>query len=110
MGGGDEKPFADGREGGEGEVVVEARARPQGPRPARRPGEREAEDRGPLAPEDHGTYSIDPRGRITFNYADGHVVVETIAVMLNSGDSPDANCGLLLGESAYFGPDSEVGS
>ena len=65
---------------------------------------------GALPPEDHGTYSIDPRGRITFSYADGHVVTETIAVMLNSGDSPDANYGLLLGESAYFGPDSEVGT
>ena len=65
---------------------------------------------GALPPEDHGTYSIDPRGRISFNYADGHVVVETIGVMLNSGDTPDANYGLVLGESAYFGPDSEVGS
>jgi hypothetical protein len=65
---------------------------------------------GALPPEDHGTYSIDPRGRITFTYADGHVVTETIAVMLNSGDAPDANYGLLLGESAYFGPDSEVGT
>jgi hypothetical protein len=65
---------------------------------------------GALPPEDHGTYSIEPRGRITFTYADGHVVTETIAVMLNSGDSPDANYGLLLGESAYFGPDSEVGT
>ncbi len=65
---------------------------------------------GALPPEDHGTYSIDPRGRISFNYADGHVVVETIGVMLNSGDSPDANYGLVLGESAYFGPDSEVGT
>jgi hypothetical protein len=65
---------------------------------------------GSLPPEDHGTYSIDQRGRITFTYADGHVVTETIAVMLNDGDSPDANYGLLLGESAYFGPDSDVGS
>jgi hypothetical protein len=65
---------------------------------------------GALPPEDHGTYSIEPRGRITFTYADGHVVTETIAVMLNEGDSPDANYGLVLGESAYFGPDSDVGS
>ncbi|HJZ38479.1 MAG TPA: hypothetical protein VJ204_19570 [Solirubrobacterales bacterium] len=65
---------------------------------------------GALPPEDHGTYSIEPRGRITFSYADGHVVTDTIAVMLNSGDAPDANYGLLLGESAYFGPDSEVGT
>jgi hypothetical protein len=65
---------------------------------------------GGLPPEDHGSYSIDPRGRITFNYADGHVVTETIAVMLNEADSPHANYGILLGESAYFGPDSDVGS
>ena len=63
---------------------------------------------GALPPEDHGTYSIEPRGRITFTYADGHVVTETIAVMLNDQDTPDANYGLLLGESAYFGPDSDV--
>jgi hypothetical protein len=65
---------------------------------------------GALPPEDHGTYSIDPRGRIAFTYADGHVVIETIGVMLNEADSPDPNYGLLLGESAYFGPDSDVGS
>lgn len=65
---------------------------------------------GALPPEDHGTYSIDQRGRITFTYADGHVVIETIGVMLNDGDSPDPNYGLVLGESAYFGPDSDVGS
>jgi hypothetical protein len=63
---------------------------------------------GALPPEDHGTYSIDPRGRITFNYADGHVMTETIAVMLNEANAPDPNFGLLLGESAYFGPDSGV--
>jgi hypothetical protein len=63
---------------------------------------------GALPPEDHGTYSIEPRGRITFTYADGHVVTETIAVMLNDQDTLDANYGLLLGESAYFGPDSDV--
>jgi hypothetical protein len=65
---------------------------------------------GALPPEDHGTYSIDPRGRISFTYADGHVVTETIAVMLNESNAPDPNYGLLLGESAYFGPDSEVGT
>jgi hypothetical protein len=63
---------------------------------------------GALPPEDHGTYSIDPRGRITFTYADGHVITETIAVMLNEANAPDPNFGLLLGESAYFGPDSGV--
>jgi hypothetical protein len=60
---------------------------------------------GALPPEDHGTYAIDPRGRITFTYADGHVVVNTIAVMQNN-NTPDPNYGLLLGESAYFGPSS----
>jgi hypothetical protein len=63
---------------------------------------------GTLPPEDHGTYSIDPRGRITFTYADGHVITETIAVMLNEANAPDPNFGLLLGESVYFGPDSGV--
>jgi hypothetical protein len=63
---------------------------------------------GALPPEDHGTYSIDPRGRITFTYADGHVTTETIAVMLNEANAPDPNFGLLLGESVYFGPDSGV--
>jgi hypothetical protein len=63
---------------------------------------------GALPPEDHGTYSIDPRGRITFSYADGHIVTETIAVMLDNNDNPDPNYGLLLGESAYFGPHSDV--
>ena len=62
---------------------------------------------GALPPEDHGTYAIEPSGRITFTYADGHIVVDTIAVMLNN-DAPDPNYGLLLGESAYFGPDSGV--
>jgi hypothetical protein len=65
---------------------------------------------GALPPEDHGTYSIGPRGRITFTYADGHVVTETIAVMLNEANAPDPNFGLLLGESVYFGPDSQPGS
>jgi hypothetical protein len=63
---------------------------------------------GALPPEDHGTYAIDPRGRITFSYADGHVVTETIAVMLDGNDNPDPNYGLLLGESVYFGPHSDV--
>jgi hypothetical protein len=65
---------------------------------------------GALPPEDHGTYSIDQRGRITFSYADGRVDTETIAVMLDEADNPDPNYGILLGESAYFGPHSEVGS
>jgi len=63
---------------------------------------------GALPPEDHGTYSIDPRCRITFNYADGHAVTETIAVMLDNSDNPDPNYGILLGESVYFGPHSGV--
>jgi prepilin-type processing-associated H-X9-DG protein len=63
---------------------------------------------GALPPEDHGTYSIDPRGRVTFSYADGHVVTETIAVMLDGNDNPDAEYGLLLGESVYFGPHSDI--
>ena len=30
--------------------------------------------------------------------------------MLDDSDNPDPNYGLLLGESAYFGPHSDVGS
>jgi hypothetical protein len=63
---------------------------------------------GALPPEDHGTYSIDQHGRIVFYYADAHTVTETIAVMLDNSNNPDPNYGLLLGESAYFGPHSEV--
>jgi hypothetical protein len=63
---------------------------------------------GALPPEDHGTYAIDPRGRITFSYADGHTVVETIGVLLDNSDNPDPNYGLLLGESVYFGPHSDT--
>jgi hypothetical protein len=64
---------------------------------------------GALPPEDHGTYTIDQRGRIVFTYADGHTVTETIAVMLDDSENPDPDYGILLGESAYFGPHSEVG-
>jgi hypothetical protein len=63
---------------------------------------------GALPPEDHGTYSIEPRGRITFNYADGHVVVNTIAFLLDDSNNIDPNYGILLGESVYFGPHSGV--
>jgi hypothetical protein len=63
---------------------------------------------GALPPEDHGTYAIDPRGRITFTYADGHVVVETIAFMLDAAEVADPNYGMLLGESVYFGPHSDT--
>jgi hypothetical protein len=63
---------------------------------------------GALPPEDHGTYSIDPRGRITFTYADGHVVTDTVAFMLDDNNNPDPNYGVLLGDSVYFGPHSGV--
>jgi hypothetical protein len=63
---------------------------------------------GALPPESHGTYSIDPRGRITFNYADGHSVTETIGILLDDNNNPDPNFGLLLGESVFFGPHSNV--
>jgi len=63
---------------------------------------------GALPPEDHGTYAIEPRGRITFNYADGHVVTETVAFMLDDNNNPDPNYGILLGESVYFGPHSDI--
>jgi hypothetical protein len=63
---------------------------------------------GALPPEDHGTYAIDPRGRITFTYADGHVVVNTISFLLDDNNNPDPNYGILLGDSVYFGPHSSV--
>jgi hypothetical protein len=63
---------------------------------------------GALPPEDHGTYAIDPRGRITFTYADGHVVVNTISFLLDKNNNPDPNYGIILGESVYFGPHSDV--
>jgi hypothetical protein len=63
---------------------------------------------GALPPEDHGTYAIDPRGRITFTYADGHVVVNTISFLLDDNNNPDPNYGILLGESVYFGPHSGI--
>src|SRR5262249_31055042 len=63
---------------------------------------------GALPPEEHGTYAIDPRGRITFSYADGHVVTETIAFMLDANNNPDPDYGILLDDSAFFGPHSDV--
>jgi len=65
---------------------------------------------GALPPEDHGTYSIDQKGRIVFTYAEGKVETDTIAVMLDDNENADPDYGILLGESAYFGPHSEVGS
>lgn len=63
---------------------------------------------GALPPEDHGTYAIDARGHITFNYADGHTVGETIALMTDAAENPDPNYGILLDERAFFGPHSGV--
>jgi hypothetical protein len=63
---------------------------------------------GALPPEDHGTYSIGPRGRITFTYLDGHVVTETVAFLLDAADNVDPNYGILLDDSVYFGPHSNV--
>jgi hypothetical protein len=63
---------------------------------------------GALPPQSHGTYSIEPRGRITFNYADGHSVTETIGIMLDKSNNPNPNFGLLLGDSVFFGPASDV--
>ncbi len=63
-----------------------------------------------LPPDQHGSYTVDARGRIRFTYADGHVVTETVATMLGRADTPDPTYGLLLDDSAYFGPSSDVGS
>jgi hypothetical protein len=61
---------------------------------------------GALPPEEHGTYSIDPRGRVTFTYADGHTTTETIAFLLDDNNNPDPNYGILLGDQVFFGPHS----
>lgn len=63
---------------------------------------------GALPPDKHGTYSVEPGGRIVFAYADGKVVTETIAVLLNDAGQPDPAYGLLLDDSVFFGPNSEV--
>jgi hypothetical protein len=63
---------------------------------------------GALPPEDHGTYAINAPGTVTFTYADGHAVTETIAIMLNEADQPDPEYGLLLNDFDYFGPHSGV--
>jgi hypothetical protein len=63
---------------------------------------------GALPPEEHGTYAIDPKGRITFTYADGHTTVETIAFMLDDNNNPDPNYAVLLGDEVFFGPHSGV--
>jgi hypothetical protein len=63
---------------------------------------------GALPPEDHGTYAIEPRGRIVFTYAEGKVVPETIGIMLDSAGNPNVGEGVLLGESVFFGPNSGV--
>jgi hypothetical protein len=63
---------------------------------------------GALPPEDHGTYSIDQRGRIVFSYADGHTDTDTIAFLLDNSNNVDPNYGILLGESVYFGPHSDT--
>jgi hypothetical protein len=61
-----------------------------------------------LPPQSHGTYTVGQRGQITFAYADGHVLTETIAAMTDDADNPDLNYGILLDDSAFFGPHSGV--
>lgn len=57
---------------------------------------------GSYPPDQHGTYAIEPRGRIRLNYADGTVKTRTIAIILNKEGKPDpVNDGLLL-DSDYF--------
>ncbi|MBS1676089.1 MAG: hypothetical protein JST08_01770 [Actinobacteria bacterium] len=62
---------------------------------------------GALPPTSHGTYAVDPRGRITFSYADGHTATETIGIMLDGSNNPDPNYGLVLGSSIFLGPHSK---
>jgi hypothetical protein len=63
---------------------------------------------GALPAAEHGTYAIDPKGRITFTYADGHTSIETIAFMLDDNNNPDPNYAVLLGDEVFFGPHSGV--
>lgn len=57
---------------------------------------------GSYPPDQHGTYAIEPRGRIKLSFADGTVQTKTIAVLLNSAGNPDpVNEGFLL-DSDYF--------
>ena len=57
---------------------------------------------GSFPPDQHGTYTIEPRGRIKLSFADGSVQTKTIAILLDSAGQPDpVNEGLLL-DSTYF--------
>lgn len=57
---------------------------------------------GNFPPDQHGSYVIEPRGRIKLSFADGSVQTKTIAILLNSAGQPDpVNEGLLL-DATYF--------
>jgi hypothetical protein len=65
-------------------------------------------DFGALPPDQHGTYAITDGGRITFAYADGKVQTETVGILFNQAGVADPSYGILLDDSVFFGPSSDV--
>jgi hypothetical protein len=61
-----------------------------------------------LPPDQHGTYAITDGGRITFTYADGKVETQTIGILFNQAGAADPSYGILLDDSVFFGPSSDV--
>jgi hypothetical protein len=61
-----------------------------------------------LPASQRGTYAVADGGRITFSYADGRTITETIGVMVEDDVNVDPNYGLLLNGSIYWGPKSGV--
>jgi hypothetical protein len=61
-----------------------------------------------LPPDQHGTYAVQPGGKVLFTYADGHTLTETIGIMEADDDHPDPQYGILLDGSIYWGPASGV--
>ncbi len=61
-----------------------------------------------LPADQHGTYAVADGGRITFTYASGRVVTETIGILVDGDTAPDPNYAMLLDGSIYWGPASGV--
>jgi len=61
-----------------------------------------------LPPNQHGTYAIDQRGRVTFSYADGSVQTDTISIMQNDAGAADPSYAFILDSTIYWGPTSGV--
>lgn len=57
---------------------------------------------GSYPPDQHGTYAVEPMGRIKLSFADGSVQTKTFAILLNKEGKPDpVNEGFLF-DSTYF--------